>query len=1001
MALLFLPQTNTFPRPAKPNARLQRLDRARRVFQRVILTALVVCLIAYTCSFFVAHRSRPIRLNKRNDVFIKDEECQLVHNAIDQCAFVIKNCDDEEPGYIHYLQLYYCTLPKVKPLAFIVIISWLGLLFSTIGLAASDFFCVNLGSLATMAGMSENFAGVTLLALGNGSPDVFSTFAAMYNNSGSLAIGELVGAAGFITAVIAGSMAFIRPFKVPRKTFLRDVIFFIIAASFTLVFLADGKLQLWECIVMVSLYIIYVGIVVFWHWYFKKKRTRRLTELAARSQHSYPGTGAAEFGGEYRDEDEDRDPRDRLSTRTGNEDFEALEHGANEHEDEDEEEDRMERVRGHLSSQMRLRRPRAGDRRSTHDPIRPSLLGALEFRSVLSGLHRVGNLQVYPMNNRRYSEDPTLVMFQDQRSTISEPNQVEFESAATKRPSIQRTASGNRTRAVSAIEPGVFGDSNLPSVPRIDLQAPVDEEPVQDQPSDSYFDNTSHKPPPSPTISISPPPSERRVPAPDGQQARRSPSPKGLAPPGPIGSRSSHQPSTTSSLKDRGVEPHKLDTSVGSHSSQVSQFPVYTDESFPASPMSMGSETPFRLPSPVVPSSPAVGVGAPSRRPLTWWPYWLLPKPEELIETLFPTLQKWNDKGFLGRIFGILSAPSVFCLTITLPVVEIAKDDEVADTIPDISRAPTVSSTQILPHIEGIEQQPPVQVLAEEAGLHGPPAVVAPPSGSRTSLPDNNHLINSPEQLPSLGTDDEGWNRWLVILQVFTAPLFCTVIIWANVDYGNLSLLLYYVLVSLVISLIFLTFVLFTSNPDYPPMWYGLLCVLGFAVSIGWISTIAGEVVGVLKALGIIFNISDAILGLTVFAVGNSLGDLVADVTMAKLGYSVMALSACFGGPMLNILLGIGLSGAYMTISQGQQRKKKHPGKKFKVKPYIIEVDRTLMISGIALLVTLVGLLIVVPLRRWRMDRVVGWFLIGLWIVTTIGNLGTELWLGQGTWAGP
>ena len=95
----------------------------------------------------------------------------------------------------------------------------------------------------------------------------------------------------------------------------------------------------------------------------------------------------------------------------------------------------------------------------------------------------------------------------------------------------------------------------------------------------------------------------------------------------------------------------------------------------------------------------------------------------------------------------------------------------------------------------------------------------------------------------------------------------------------------------------------------------------------------------------------------------------------------------------MNILLGIGISGAYMTISGAQKRHHKHPDKKYKFKPYVVEVDRTLMISGIALVVTLLGLLVVVPLRKWKMDRFVGWGLIGLWVLATVGNLGTELLL--------
>jgi sodium/potassium/calcium exchanger 6 len=77
----------------------------------------------------------------------------------------------------------------------------------------------------------------------------------MRSNSGSLAIGELIGAASFITSVVAGSMALVQPFKVARRSFVRDVGYFVIAVSFSMVLLADGRLhagnrQLWlACIV--------------------------------------------------------------------------------------------------------------------------------------------------------------------------------------------------------------------------------------------------------------------------------------------------------------------------------------------------------------------------------------------------------------------------------------------------------------------------------------------------------------------------------------------------------------------------------------------------------------------------------------------------------------------------------------------------------------------------------------------------------------------------------
>src|SRR5204862_3977016 len=119
-----------------------------------------------------------------------------------QCDFVRENCADHEIGLFSYLRLYYCNLRNAKPLAFIIMVVWLSLLFSTIGIAASDFLCINLSTISSILGMSESLTGVTFLAFGNGSPDVFSTFAAMSLNSGNLAKGELVGAAAFITAVV-------------------------------------------------------------------------------------------------------------------------------------------------------------------------------------------------------------------------------------------------------------------------------------------------------------------------------------------------------------------------------------------------------------------------------------------------------------------------------------------------------------------------------------------------------------------------------------------------------------------------------------------------------------------------------------------------------------------------------------------------------------------------------------------------------------------------------
>jgi solute carrier family 24 (sodium/potassium/calcium exchanger), member 6 len=371
---------------------------------------------------------------------------------------------------------------------------------------------------------------------------------------------------------------------------------------------------------------------------------------------------------------------------------------------------------------------------------------------------------------------------------------------------------------------------------------------------------------------------------------------------------------------------------------------------------------------------------------IPWWPYKHLPPPQVIASTLFPTLYGWRQKSWLDKILGVLTAPSVFLLTVTLPIVESDGSDPGHGETTTGAQTPTPG-----------QARPSLTVLPPSSPSLHPQTPTERPHPHRPSL---RHTSESFPKMPhsDVASVDEtkDWNRWLVFVQIFLAPLFVVSVIWANMDDDhNMRLFLRLLLGSILFSLVVLLVLLATTSHDREPRYRPLFCFFGFMVAIAWISTIANEVVGVLKAIGVILNMSDAILGLTIFAVGNSLGDLVADITVAKLGYPVMALSACFGGPMLNILLGIGLSGTYMTIRRASLHKKKHPDKKMRYKPFEIEVSTTLMISGITLLVTLLGLLIVVPLNGWRMDRKIGIGLVVLWGLSTAGNVLVEI-LGYG-----
>lgn len=906
---------------------------------------------------------------------------------------------------------------------------WLALLFSTIGIAASDFFCINLNTIASMLGMSESLAGVTLLAFGNGSPDVFSTFAAFRTHAASLAVGELIGAASFITAVVSGSMALIRPFNVARKSFVRDVGFFIVAAGFSMGFIVDGKLHLWEAVSMVAFYMFYVAFVVAWHWWLNQRKARRLKAAASRSHYVMPGGEEEEFP-QYMDDDDSAPASSRIHSRgVSIDDFNALERAGGDtiEIEEDENEEERERWMGEMTKNMRVSRPPAGQRRPTQTPIRPSLVGALEFRAVLSSLQKSRNIQSMPISLRRYSDDPTYTTAQQQDyiSTISDPaprppfdiaSQSEGRSPGIVRPALEVQQNLNRMRAVSTndLDNARLDTNTLQrGLPHISFA------PATPDFRDNMFTQMERNAPHSPTISLSPPPSQGSSRAQSPASSRRRGFSDLLAPPGldtqglaPRSGTSTPSPLSSPVMQagDRPAPPN-LKLTVPGVSSPPIPFPAYTD--FPWSAHSSSRAPSLRLPSPSASPESAFhneslfGIYDVARTP-RWWPSRLLPAPHVLLSTLFPTLTSWRDKNIWDKLLGLVAALPVFLLTITLPVVEPASSD---DDQPEFGLPPPLTPVGGTFDSQFRLDNTPVERRATDPKPSPKPNDHSHTSHNTTAsappqllVTTEDNVMNSPEQLPERplsahphpSTEPKEWNRWLVIVQIFTSPFFIILVLWANLEPDNPHALMRQTLYSVTGSLILLALLLLTTTPTRPPRWRQLLCFVGFAVAIAWISTIANEVVGVLRTLGVILNMSDAILGLTIFAVGNSLGDLVADITVARLGFPVMALSACFGGPMLNILLGIGLSGSYMILSKGEHRHDKHPNEPIRFKPYHIAVSTTLVISGASLLVTLAGLLVAVPVRKWRMDKVVGWGLVATWVVSTAANVLVEV-LGFGS----
>lgn len=142
--------------------------------------------------------------------------------------------------------------------------------------------------------------------------------------------------------------------------------------------------------------------------------------------------------------------------------------------------------------------------------------------------------------------------------------------------------------------------------------------------------------------------------------------------------------------------------------------------------------------------------------------------------------------------------------------------------------------------------------------------------------------------------------------------------------------------------------------------------LVAFVMSVFWISTVAGELLDCLAAVGTILELPPALLGLTVLAWGNSVGDLVADVAVAKAGQPAMAMAGCFAGPMFNMLVGLGTA---LVMQTGDV----YP------KAYELQFHVSIVIAFVFLLLSLMGSLFVVILFKFRVPRFWGFCLVGLY----------------------
>ncbi|KYM77284.1 Sodium/potassium/calcium exchanger 6 [Atta colombica] len=231
-------------------------------------------------SLFLRHGHLPIR----------EDDCSYVWqiSAAERCEWVRNTEDCYSDSMIQYTILLFCYFRSENIALFVgglvLILFWLLYLFLILGTTADNFsindslrrfyssFCPALTVIASVMHLSDSIAGVTILAFGNGAPDIFTSLVST-GDEAIIMFTELIGAGVFVTSMIAGSVAITKPFKVSLRSLMRDACFYIVSICWINYVVWDEIVYLWEAISFILVYILFIVVVVIMQVYDTREET--------------------------------------------------------------------------------------------------------------------------------------------------------------------------------------------------------------------------------------------------------------------------------------------------------------------------------------------------------------------------------------------------------------------------------------------------------------------------------------------------------------------------------------------------------------------------------------------------------------------------------------------------------------------------------------------------------------------------------------------------------
>mmetsp|Transcript_33268 Transcript_33268/g.32705 ORF Transcript_33268/g.32705 Transcript_33268/m.32705 type:complete len:547 (-) Transcript_33268:112-1752(-) len=162
--------------------------------------------------------------------------------------------------------MHYCDFDERMYATIPLLILILLLAFYALGSTADAYLTPALEKVSTTLKMSESLAGVTLLALGNGAPDVIASISAADGAEGGMffSVGALTGSGIFVTGVVSAVVILSskKEIKVLGIHMFRDIGFYVLGLVVLVIAAIVGELNIFFAAAFILIYVAYVVTVV-------------------------------------------------------------------------------------------------------------------------------------------------------------------------------------------------------------------------------------------------------------------------------------------------------------------------------------------------------------------------------------------------------------------------------------------------------------------------------------------------------------------------------------------------------------------------------------------------------------------------------------------------------------------------------------------------------------------------------------------------------------------